>query len=561
MEISHSTNPQLIEKNQIIKYFPLLLFSILLIGLPAYGQQLSGNKKAFKPNNRPKLVIGIVVDQMRYDFLLQYWDKFGEDGFKRLVNEGFLFTNHHYNYFPTYTAPGHASIYTGATPSMHGIIGNSWYSRKIGDDLFCIADSTVETVGSSIDQKGSPVHLLTTTVTDELKKNLSQAKVISISIKGRSAILSGGHLADGAFWYDDDKTGDFITSSWYMNELPPWLKEFNEKNLSQKYSHQTWKSLLDLEDYIESNPDDSPYEIPFEGARKPTFPHHMAGSLERIRTSPFGNILLAELAKATVKGADLGGDKVPDFLAVSFSSTDYVGHRFGPNSIEVADTYLRLDRVLANLLKFLDKKVGKGNYLLFLTADHGAVEVPASLADRGLPGGYVNMGKIFGSLMEFIKNKYEKGQWVLEYENQQIYLNRKLARNKGVDIIQMQSDIAQFIRQFDGIVSTNTAHNFGTLKYSEGLAEMYQNGFYEKRSGDIYIQLKPGWIEGTSTKGTSHGSPYNYDTHVPLIFYGWHVPQGITSRKTVVTQIAPTLSNMLHLTFPSGSKASILKFK
>ncbi len=536
----------------------VLIFSCFAIG---YAQQNATENNSFTPNERPKLVVGIVIDQMRYEYLPRYWDKFGEGGFKRLVNNGYLFTNSHYNYFPTYTGPGHASIYTGTTPSVHGIVGNSWYNRILDENIYCVSDSTVRMVGGSGEEgRMSPEHLIGTTVTDELKKAIPEAKVIAVSIKDRAAVLPGGHLADGAFWYNYS-SGNFITSTWYMQTLPSWLKAFNNKNLPQKYSQQVWKPLLPLNAYTESNIDSSPYESAFEGEDAPVFPHEMNGSLERIITSPFGNELVAELAKAAVKGTNLGEDEATDFLAVSFSSTDYVGHRFGPNSIEVEDTYLRLDNVIAGLLTFLDEQVGKGNYLLFLTSDHGAVQVPASLIDRHLPGGYFNSEMVVDSLRGYLKTQYGDENWIVEYENQQVYLNRELIKKKDIYLELLQVDVAQFLRRFDGVAATNTAYNFATIGYSEGLPETYQNGFYYGRSGDVYIQLKRGWLDSSYRKGTSHGSPYNYDTHVPLIFYGWRIPNGMTDNKTVIPQIAPTVAHMLHIQFPSGATNKLLEFK
>lgn len=538
-----------------MKIISQITFFILLFLISSVGK---AQNTSFNPADRPKLVVGVVIDQMRYEYLTRFWDKFGDGGFKRLVNQGHLFTNAHYNYFPTYTGPGHASIYTGTTPATHGIVGNEWYSRKIDQDLYCVADPNVRMVGGSGKAgRRSPRNLLSTTITDEVKKAVAGSKVYGISIKDRASILPAGHLADGAFWYNYD-TGNFITSTWYMQRIPAWLKTFNDKNWPQQFSQKVWKSLLPIQEYTESNIDNSRYEAAFKGESGPVFPHSMGGSLSRIITSPYGNTLIAKLAKATVKGAGLGVDQQTDFLTVSFSSTDYVGHRFGPRSIEVADTYLRLDKTLAGLLTFLDQQVGKGNYLLFLTADHGAVQVPASLMDRNLPGGYFNSEVVIDSLKTFLHQRYGKGDWVIDYENQQVYLNHELIDKKGkyLELIQLRS--AQFLKQFEGVSSTNTAYNYATVSYASGLDALYQNGFNYNRSGDVYIQLKPGWLDSSSHKGTSHGSPYNYDTHVPVIFYGWHIEPDVTDEKIVIPQIAPTIADMLNVQFPSGATTNLL---
>lgn len=544
-----------------LRRLSLLFFTALLLAIaPAvFGQSVSSDLA--ERNNRPKLVVGIVVDQMRYEYIPRFWSKFGDDGFKRLVRDGFSFTNHHYNYFPTYTGPGHAAIYTGTTPSVNGIVGNSWYERTGKAGMYVVSDTAMTTVGGEGDLgKMSPANLLSTTVTDELKQALPQSKVIGVSIKDRGAVLPAGHLAEGAFWYDD-QTGNFVTSTWYTMELPGWLQSFNERNLAAQYSRRIWTTLLDSTTYTKSNKDDTPWEDAFRGRDRPVFPHPMDSSLTRIKTSPFGNTLVKELAKAAVEGASLGMDDTTDFLAVSFSSTDYVGHRFGPNSIEVADTYLRLDQDIANLLAYLDEKVGHGNYLVFLTADHGVVDVPASLNKRGLPGGMFDSQTAVDSLQAYLIEQYGEHAWVETYRNQQIYLDRGLINAQEESLVELQEAAARFLLQFKGVASTNTAHNLETKSYNHGLQAMYQNGHYPKRSGDVYIQLAPGWLDTSYPVGTSHGSPYSYDTHVPLIFYGWNIPQGRSSQKTVIPQIAPTISTMLRIELPSGSKNQVLQFK
>lgn len=532
----------------------LIIVFLFLMTLPVFGQS------SFKsPEDRPKLVVGIVVDQMRYEYIPRFWSKYGDDGFKRLVNQGYSFTNNHFNYFPTYTGPGHAAIYTGATPSVNGIVGNSWYQRSDKAGMYVVSDTTVQTVGGDGDAR-SPVNLLSTTVTDELKKANKESKVIGISIKDRGAVLPAGHLGDGAFWYDDD-TGHFVTSTWYADALPDWITAFNEKNLAQEYAGRSWEPLMDISEYTESNIDDSAYEGTFGEEEAPVFPHGMDGSLSRIQSSPYGNTLVAALGKAAVEGEQLGRDSITDFLAVSFSSTDYVGHKFGPNSIELEDTYLRLDRDIADLLSYLDKEVGKGNYMVFVTSDHGVVDVPAALDDQGLPGGNFDSDTALDSLQNYLTTEFGKGEWIESYGNQQVYLNRDVVQEQEISLEIIQHEAARFLRRFKGVASTNTAYNLETEGYSEGLQAMYRRGHYSSRSGDVYIQLAPGWLDSSSEVGTSHGSPYNYDTHVPLVFYGWNIPQGSSSRKTVIPQIAPTVSNMLQIELPSGSHDEVLRFE
>ncbi|MDX1585528.1 MAG: alkaline phosphatase PafA [Balneolaceae bacterium] len=523
-------------------------------------------EREFNPEEQPKLIVGIVVDQMKYDYLTRYWEHFGEEGFKRMVNGGYNFANHHFNYFPTYTGPGHAAIYTGATPSVNGIIGNSWFDREANRNVYVVEDTAVTAVGGMGEVgRMSPKHLLSSTFGDELRKVSDKSKIIGMSLKDRGAILPVGHLGDLALWYDDSG-GNFISSSWYLQELPEWVQEFNEKGDARRYSKETWNTLLPLEQYTNSNPDDSPYEGTFQWEEKPVFPHELAkaqgdSSFWTVKSSPFGNTLLKDLAISAIENEQLGQDNVTDILAISFSSTDYIGHQYGPHSVEIEDTYIRLDRDLADLFTALDEKVGEGNYLIYLTSDHGVVDVPAELEETGQPGGYFNTNRATQALLNYLYDTYGKENWIRALANQQIYLDRELIKQKQINLEEMQDDIARYMLQFEGVLSTNTASNYATENYEESLEGMYQRGFQYRRSGDVYIQLKPGWLISSSRTGTSHGSPYTYDTHVPMLMYGWGIPQGGTFKKTEVTQLAPTLSGLLQIPLPSGSEAKPLIFE
>ncbi len=537
-------------------------FLMLMILVQTGWTQKKNESKAAA--DAPKLVVKIVVDQMRHDYIPLYWDKFEENGFKRLVNRGFNFENNHFNYFPTFTGPGHAAIYTGATPSVNGVVGNAWYDRSIDGSMYVVSDSTVSPVGTDSDAgKMSPRNLLSTTVTDELKSASSNSKVITVSSKDRGAVLAAGHLGDAAYWYEGE-SGKFVSSSWYVSELPEWVQRFNEKGLAKEFANSTWETLLPIEQYTESSADDRSYEGTFENEEAPVFPHDLAANRGNeygiINSTPFGNTLIAELAKSAMEGEDLGSGDGTDFLGVSFSSTDYVGHKYGPHSVELQDTYLRLDRTIGDLLNYLDKQVGKGNYLVVLTSDHGVVDVPQELINKNLPGGYFDSDEAVDQLEEFLATEFGDEDWIEDYTNQQVYLDHNLVEENGFSLKVVQQKAADFLLQFEGVKSTNTAHNYQYKNYGTGQEAMYQRGFMYDRSGDVYIQLKSGWLDTNYPTGTSHGSPYNYDTHVPLIFYGWNVPQGETSRKTTIPQIAPTISNMLNIPLPSGSEANILQF-
>lgn len=537
----------------------IVLTACLLLPPAQAGAQPEASPAVEK--DHPRLVLGIVVDQMRHEYLQRYRELYGDGGFRRLMDQGFRFDNAHFNYFPTYTGPGHASIYTGATPSVHGIVGNEWYDRKLGRQMYVVEDSSVSAVGAegSVGQM-SPRNLRATTLTDEIKSADTDSRVVAVSIKDRGAVIPAGHAGDAAYWYDPD-TGRFISSSWYMNALPDWVENFNQRGLARRFADSTWTLELPAGSYPASNADDTPYEGTFEGEERPVFPHAMDGDFSRLRTSPFGNSLVRMLAERAVAEEDLGGDKVTDFLGVSFSSTDYVGHQFGPRSLELADTYLKLDRELAALFDFLDRVVGEGNYTVFLTSDHGVMDVPAELVDRGLPGGRFDRQAALSGLRTHLQETFGEGSWIEAYDNQQVYLDRELIDRRGLNLEAVQRSAADYLLRFEGVQATNISGNFLRRSYTGGVQAMYQRGFYHDRSGDVFLQLAPGWLDSSYPTGTSHGSPWNYDTHVPLLFMGWGVPQGGTYRKVSIPQLAPTVSAMLGIPFPSGSEARVLRFE
>ncbi|MDQ3193063.1 MAG: alkaline phosphatase family protein [Bacteroidota bacterium] len=511
----------------------------------------------------PKLVVGIVIDQMRYDYISRYWDKYGQDGFKKLVKEGYNCKNTNFNYMPTFTAPGHASIYTGATPSIHGIIANNWYVLKDKRKTYCTDDSSVKTVGSSSDAgKMSPANMLSTTITDELKISNSKSKVIGISLKDRGAILPAGHAADAAYWYDSE-IGAWISSSHYMNDLPEWVNQFNNKKLPSQYLANVWNTMLPIEQYKESLADDNPYEEPFKGENKPVFPHDLPEiskivGFDLLRKTPFGNTFTKDFVIEAIKNEKLGKGLHTDFLAISFSSPDYIGHQFGTKSIEIQDNYLRLDKDIAELLASLDKEVGKGNYLLFLTADHGAAHNPSYLVQNKIPAGNFESAVPLNSLRELFNEKYGKAEWILNYYNEQFMFNRELIAEKGIDLFQMQQLAKQHLITFQGIANVYTSQELSSTSFVHKPASLVQNGFSQKRSGDVAIVLEPGWME-FHKKGTTHGTVYNYDTHVPLIWYGWKILKGENVNPVFITDIAPTLSVILNISMPNGNVGTPIK--
>jgi predicted AlkP superfamily pyrophosphatase or phosphodiesterase len=517
-----------------------------------------------QPVGAPKLVVGIVVDQMRYEYLYRYERKFGEGGFKRLLNDGFNVKNGHYNYVPTYTGPGHASVYTGTTPAVHGVVGNDWYEKETLDTVNCVGDSRQKLVGA---ERGngtvSPYRMLTTTITDELELSTQRrSKVVGISLKDRGAVLPAGHTPDGAYWFDGS-SGKFITSTYYKPSLPLWMEKFNARNLADKYLNQEWTTLLPIEQYKESGPDDTAYEGRPRGKEKSTFPYDLKtlrkenGDLELLDETPFGNDIVAEAAKAALDGEEMGKDDWTDFLAVSFSSPDIIGHSKGPNSVEVEDVYLRLDRNLAELFAKLDADVGKGQYVVFLTSDHGVVDVPQYLKDLKIPADYFNSRAMVTGLNDFLKGYFPGKKVVESVYNNQVFLDPSSfgedPRSAGVDYLVALELVRGYLLRQPGVAEVYTKQVLQNSDYAEeGIKGMVRRGFHSKRSGDVAFVLEPAWLASSSTRGTSHGSPYNYDTHVPMLFYGFGVKPGSTVKYHAITDIAPTMSIIMKVKFPNG---------
>jgi len=534
-----------------MKNLKLLPF-LALISAPLFSQ------------NQPKLVVGIVVDQMRQEYLYRYESKFGEQGFKRLMNEGFMLKNAHYNYVPTETGPGHASIYTGTTPSVHGIVGNDWYDRTTKQNVNCVGDPNQKAVGTDVGGAVSPSRLLSTTITDELKLATQQrAKVVGVSIKDRGATLPAGHTPDGAYWFDG-KTGSMITSTYYKEKLPDWVTKFNSQKLVDKYLNQVWNTLLPIEQYVESSPDDSPYEGKWKGKDKPTFPYNLTelrkqmGQNSLIVMTPFGNNLVADFAKAALLGENLGKDDVTDFLTVSFSSPDAVGHAMGPDAVEVEDVYLRLDKTLEEFFAFLDKEVGKGAYTVFLTADHGVSHVPQYLKDLHIPAGYFKPAFVKAALNEHLQKYFPNKMLLEEVTSDQIYLNQAAfsedPKTSGVDMLVATELITNFLLSTEGVAQVFSSATLRQINTDEvGIRGKVVRGFNPKRCGDIAFVLEPGWLSWGGITGSTHGSVYTYDTHVPILFYGNGIKKGSSSRFHTITDLAPTLSVLLKIKFPSGS--------
>ena len=514
---------------------------------------------------RPKLVVGIVVDQMKTEYLYRFQSDFSENGFKRLVSKGFTFYNIHYNYMPTYTAPGHASIYTGTTPSMHGIVSNEWYSRSAGKEVYCTDDASVTGLGEGAKGEGemSPKNLQATTITDELRLSTNfKGKVIGISIKDRGAILPAGHFANWAFWYS--KTGNFISSTFYGDKLPNWVNEFNAKKGYMTYINKGWDLLKPPATYNESMVDDNPYEGKLYKVEKPVFPYDLKTMYYRdnkedagiLRVTPYGNNYVADFAKAAIENESLGKDSITDFLAVSFSSTDYVGHILGPRSMELQDTYLRLDLTIADFLNYLDKTVGKGNYLVFLTADHAGAENARYLKDNKYEVNNLEGKELNKNLKKFSTDTFGE-DLVLHYESFNLFFDKEKIKAKNLDLAKVKQAFKDFLMTQDYVKRVYTEEEILANSGADYHLNCIAKGYDVTQNGDMIVLDKPGYIEYGPT-GTSHGTTYSYDTHVPLLFYGWNIKKGKSHDRKVITQIAPTLALKLQITLPNATESEVL---
>jgi len=526
---------------------------------------LSGQNHTNLPPEKPKLIVTIVIDQFRYDYIYKFWDKLDENGLVKMVQEGSFCKNAQYNYLLNETSVGHATISTGAYPSHHGIISNNWYVSLKDEVINCVIDENIRTVGGSYEAgRTSPSQLLASTLGDELKlSNNFKSKVVGIAIDNSAAILSSGHTADFAYWLDD-ASGNWVSSTYYMDSLPVWVEEFNAKKLPDTYLENTWETLYPLESYTESWGDTSTYESGFNGRN--VFPYDLnAMSLVRrdernydlLKSTPWGNVYTKDFAIACIVNDSLGYDKYTDMLTVGFSANEYIGKRFGSNSVEMQDAVLRLDKEIAHFLTFLDDYLGEENTLVILTADHGLTYNPEYLTDQGIPSGEFSYRSAISLLGSYMNIVYEKGNWIKHYYAQQLYLNRELIEDSQIPLQEIQDRVAQFLIQFEGVSNATTSYTLQTTSFTEGIFRKIQNGYHQKRSGDVIISLSPGWTEKPEENASYHSS-YIADNHVPLIWYGWKIRRSTISRPVNMIDIVPTLSHFLEISRPNASQGDII---
>lgn len=545
-----------LKSKTMIKKRIFSIFSIFSFFLGVMAQQ------AYLPPDKPKLVVGIIVEQLRFDQVEKFRDRMSENGIRKLINEGTFFRNATYDYMLTQSAPGYSTIATGTEPSYHGITSDNWYLPLKNEQIYCTKDVSVNPVGGSYESGlHSPVNLTASTFTDELEMATgSKSKVYGVGIKELSAIFSAGHSADGAFWYDNT-TGSWMSSTYYMETLPSWVNDFNATGYSDTYLNTTWNLLKQNSDYADCLPDSNKYESGFNGLNY--FPYDLRKmsqskgkntprNFSLLRETPFADAFTTDFAVKLIENEGLGNDDVTDFLAVSYSSTDYIGHRFGPSSVESADAILRLDKDIETLLTYLNDKIGKKNILVYFTSTHGISEIPAILQSTNIPSGYFMQNQALQLLRSYLNAVYREGDWVRAFSERQIFLNRTLIEDARIPIEDIQKKVARFLIQFSGVASAYPYYAFEANDFGNGHLRRIINNFSPQRSGDVIVTLNPGWVEKDGDQLTNHNSPYEYDSHVPLIWYGWTVNRETVMRKVNMTDIAATLSSLCKVPYPNA---------
>ena len=541
-----------------------ILSFILSLFLVSGASTLFSQTPGRIPSEKPRLIVCMVVDQLRYDYIHRYWDKFGEEGIRRLVTSGTFCKNAAYDYLINQTAVGYATISTGALPSHHGIISNNWYNNLQEEVVYCVADGETRTVGGNFESgQFSPRQMLASTIGDEIRLSTNfRSKVIGLALDNSAAILSAGHSANYAFWYDN-LSGGWISSSYYMDSLPGWVRQFNEKKLAEAYLDRTWEPLLPLSEYVESASDTSEFETGIEGRsvfpydlEKISQPRRNERNFRILKYTPYGNVYTRDFATAVVINEELGQDDHTDYLSIGFSANEYIGKHFGSNSVEMQDAMLRLDQEIAHFMNFIENQVGDQNTLFILTADHGLAYQPAYLTHHKIPSGDFNPNSSLSLLGSYLNAIYGRGEWVKYYYGQQIYLNHDLIETSGIAYQEIQDRAAQFLIQFAGVSNAVTSYTLQTSNFSEGIFHKMQNGYHQKRSGDVIINLAPGWLE--TDDGNSYHSSYLGDNHVPLIFYGWKIRRSTLTRPVKMIDVAPTISYFLDISRPNVSTGNII---
>ena len=537
-----------------------------------------------RADDQPRLVLQITVDQLRGDLPTRYYNRLGNDGFRFLWENGIVFRDAHHAHANTETIVGHSTLATGAHPSNHGMIGNLWLDRETGVLTYNVEDPRYRllTVGADVDESSeidptqraantdgrSPAAILVSTFSDELRANNGgQSKAIGVSVKDRGAISMAGH-AGAAYWFSKSG-GEFVTSNYYMGRYPQWVEDWNKKQMPQGYAGQAWALMHEQEGYVFGASDDREWEADVAGFGR-VFPHQYGDGKSPYFTtlltlSPAGDELVLDFAKAALLGEQLGQDSVTDYLSVSFSSTDYVGHVFGPSSLEAEDNILRLDQTLADLLRFIDQQVGLSHTLIVLSADHGGPDSPGYLNSLSIPAGYIDPDSWEKeAAIERIRKQFNiEGPLIERYAHPYIYFSSNVTEKQNLDRVALETAVVNEMSKFSGVslaVSSAALRN-GNVPDTE-LYRAVLNNFHPKRSGDVFVVFEPNWFindfDGLTVAAT-HGSPWQYDTYVPIVFAGAGLEPETVNRRVHTTDIAPTLSAYLGIKPPSGSQGQLLQ--
>jgi len=540
-----------------------ILVASMLAALVLTSPALMAQKRRNIPSDKPQLIIGIVVESMRYDYIHRYWDNFGEGGFRRLIGEGALCRNANYNYMLTQTSPGYATIATGCEPIVHGIVSDAWYVQLQEKNIGAAFDEKEKLIGAETEKGNySPRNILTTTFTDEMKLfSNNRSKVFTVSLNPTTAVLPAGHIADAAYWFDD-ASGLWVTSSYYADSLPAWVNEFNGKKFPDMYIEKDWLPLLPSEKYRAGSERGQSKNAGFSGdnvlGKKINSLLKRTKHYSKLKSNPAGNSLVKDFCVNAIVNEQLGQDDDTDYLSIAFSASADVSSACGPNSVELEDLYIRLDRDLEHFLQFIDETVGRNNVLIYLTSDHGTSYNPAMLQANNIPAGTFNADRAVMLLGTYLNAKYDKGKWVSAYHNNQIYLNHNLIETAGMKVQDFENVVCDFMLQFSGVANAISASTLKSTTFTDGIMRQMQNSFNPKRSGDVIICLEPGWIaQGSGVSSANSG--YNYDTHVPLIWYGWKIKRTRLNQNIDIRDIAPTIANFLDIPFPNGTTGSVIE--
>jgi predicted AlkP superfamily pyrophosphatase or phosphodiesterase len=534
-----------------------LLLTVVLIATQTFAQKPNAVKVT---DAKPKLVVGILVDQMRWDYVNKFKPFFKtQNGFLRFMNQGASCNNNLISYLPTVTACGHAAVYTGSTPAIHGITGNDWYDNIQQRMVYCVEDNSVQAVGieNSSSGKMSPLNVWTTTIGDELKLATNfKSKVYGVSLKDRGAIIPAGHSADGAFWYDS-KSGNMISSTYYGKTLPLWLTNYNNAKKVDSFYKLGWSLSLPASVYeANCDKDQNVYESTPFGKDAKGFPYSLTQFVGKdygkVATTPYGNNLVLDIATQTLINEKMGLDDITDLLAVSFSSPDYIGHAFGPYSWETLDSYIKLDELLAQFFTTLDQQVGKDNYTVFLTADHAVAPIPGYAQKNKIPNGTISDAGIKNELEKMLTAKGLNSKLISAITEFNIYFNHHLMDSLQVSQDKLTSLITNHLEQKSNILQVVELRKAAIAPLPQSIRERIVNGFNPQRSGDLIFITKSGVVGGGNT-GTGHGVFYNYDAHIPLLFYGKGIKKGQVNNVNYMTDIAPTITTLLGIQMPSGS--------